>query len=85
MQWSVSAIKKGRADNLVKGLIITFLFGTAFVFTQYLAWSELFGQGIAFSSRLSDIKVDYTYVPQVRKLLSRPEESETFRLPFCMR
>lgn len=63
MQWSVNSIKKGRDENLVKGLIITFLFGAGFVVTQYLAWGELFSQGIAFSSQLSDIKVDYTYIP----------------------
>jgi len=63
MQWSVNSIKHDRADNLVKGLIITFVLGAAFVFTQYIAWSEMFSQGIASSSRLSDLKTGYTYIP----------------------
>ncbi|MFM2134859.1 MAG: hypothetical protein RL021_259 [Bacteroidota bacterium] len=63
MQWAVISIRKGNQQNLIKALTITLLFGAGFCFTQYIAWTELFEQGIAFSSRLSDIKADYTYVP----------------------
>ncbi len=62
MQWAVNSIKHGNAENLTKGLIITLLLGAGFVISQYVAWSELFRDGIAFSSRLSDIRTDYTYI-----------------------
>ncbi|HNP99226.1 MAG TPA: cytochrome c oxidase subunit 3, partial [Bacteroidia bacterium] len=30
---------------------------------QYIAWSELFRQGIAFSGRIKDIKGNFQYIP----------------------
>jgi cytochrome c oxidase subunit 3 len=63
MQWAVVSIRRGRQQDLVKALIFTILLGAAFCVTQYLAWSELFSRGIAFTSRLADIKTGYTYVP----------------------
>ncbi|MFM2207458.1 MAG: hypothetical protein RL213_1433 [Bacteroidota bacterium] len=63
MQWAVVSIRRDRQHDLVKALIFTILLGAAFCVTQYLAWSELFQQGIAFTGRLADIKTEYTYVP----------------------
>jgi cytochrome c oxidase subunit 3 len=63
MEQALRSAKKGQQDQLLKWLIITLLLGFGFVVSQYFAWSELFGQGIAFSSRISDIKGSYTYVP----------------------
>ncbi len=63
MQWAVISARKGNQKNLVTALIITGLLGIAFVISQYVAWSELFSQGIAFSGRIKDIKGNFQYVP----------------------
>ncbi|HRH65400.1 MAG TPA: heme-copper oxidase subunit III [Bacteroidia bacterium] len=63
MQWAVVSIKKGNQKNLVTALIITAFLGISFVFSQYIAWSELFNQGIAFSGRIKDVKGDFLYIP----------------------
>ncbi|MBK7850086.1 MAG: cytochrome c oxidase subunit 3 [Bacteroidetes bacterium] len=63
MQWAVISAGKGNQKNLVTALIITALLGIAFVISQYVAWSELFSQGIAFSGRIKDIKGNFQYVP----------------------
>lgn len=63
MQWASVSAKKGNQKNLVIALIITSLLGVAFVISQYIAWSELFQQGIAFSGRIKDIKGNFQYIP----------------------
>lgn len=75
MQWSVISIRKGNSANLVKGLIFTFILGIGFVVSQYMAWTELFNQGIAFSSRLADIKTAYTYVPAGQETVTQAGEA----------
>jgi cytochrome c oxidase subunit 3 len=62
MQWALVAARKGRQAQLRTGLILTAVLGIVFVGLQYAAWSELFGQGIAFAGQIGDIKGDYTYV-----------------------
>jgi cytochrome c oxidase subunit 3 len=62
MQWAVASAKHNRLGNLRIALTLTMILGAAFVCLQYLAWSELFAKGIAFSSHIGDIKGDYTYV-----------------------
>ncbi len=63
MQWALVSIRKDNRKNMSIGLILTALLGLGFVFTQYMAWSELFGQGIAFTGRIKDVSTDYTYIP----------------------
>jgi cytochrome c oxidase subunit III len=63
MQWAVISARKDDQKNLVTALVVTALLGTAFVVCQYLAWSELFNRGIAFTGRIRDIKSPFTYIP----------------------
>ncbi len=63
MQWSLISIRKGNHKNMMTGLILTALLGLGFVLTQYLAWTELFNQGIAFTGRIKDVTTDFTYIP----------------------
>jgi cytochrome c oxidase subunit 3 len=63
MQWAVVSARKGSQKNIVTALIITLFLGIAFVISQYLAWSELFNQGIAFTGRIKDITSDFQYIP----------------------
>ena len=62
MQWAVASAKHNRQRNLKNALFLTLVLGVVFVCLQYLAWSELFSKGIAFSSQIKDIKGEYTYV-----------------------
>ena len=70
MQWAVGSIKKGNEQSLRIGLLITLLLGVGFVITQYLAWSELYRNGIAFTGRITDIKTNFTYVPTGKETLA---------------
>ena len=63
MQWAVVSARKGSQKNIVTALIITLFLGIAFVISQYLAWSELFNQGIAFTGRIKDITSAFQYIP----------------------
>lgn len=63
MQQAVSAVQKRELQKSTWYLVVTLLLGLGFVASQTVAWSELFSQGIAFSSHVSDIKTEYTYVP----------------------
>jgi len=62
MQWAVASAKRNDQKNLKTALLLTSLLGITFVVFQYLAWSELFSQGIAFAGQIKDIKGEYTYV-----------------------
>ena len=46
---AVRALKKNDQKNLLIFLWITTGLGTAFLITQYLAWSELYSKGISFT------------------------------------
>lgn len=63
MQWALVSIKKGNRKNLTKGLILTAVLGLGFVFSQYIAWTELFNSGIAFTGRIKDVNTDFNYIP----------------------
>ena len=63
MQWAVASVKKGNTRNLKKALLITLLLGVAFAGSQYVAWSQLYHNGIAFTGRVSDIKTNFNYIP----------------------
>jgi len=63
MQLALVAVRKDRLKNMMTALILTALMGIAFMVSQYIAWSELFNQGIAFTGKIKDVKADYTYIP----------------------
>lgn len=63
MQWALVSVRRNNSKNFLTGLILTALFGLAFIFMQYFAWTELFHQGIAFSGRIKDVSTNFTYVP----------------------
>ena len=63
MQWAVASARKGNIGNLKKALLITLLLGVAFAGSQYVAWSQLYHNGIAFTGRVSDIKTNFNYIP----------------------
>lgn len=75
MQWAVHSIRKGNAQKLVNGLILTFILGIGFVVSQYLAWSELFHNGIAFAGRIADIKTEYNYIPAGKETAGQAAET----------
>ena len=59
-----SSRPKRVTKNLVTALWLTLLLGIGFVLVQYIAWTELFSQGIALTGRIKDIKTtDIVYVP----------------------
>ncbi len=70
MQWAVKAIRKGNENALRIGLLITFFLGVGFALTQYLAWSELYQNGIVFTGRITDIKTTFTYIPTGKETLA---------------
>lgn len=74
MHWALKSAEKGNMKNLKTGLLITFGLGLAFVLCQYLAWSELYDNGIAFIGRISDIKTDFTYIPSGKEKLSEVQD-----------
>ncbi|MCS7265164.1 MAG: cytochrome c oxidase subunit 3 [Armatimonadetes bacterium] len=45
-QWALMSVKRGRFDNLRKGLTATMILGLAFVLGQLLAWRQLAMAGI---------------------------------------
>lgn len=45
-QWSLMSVKRGRIDNLRKGLLATTILGIAFVLGQLFAWRNLAAAGI---------------------------------------
>lgn len=63
MQWGLLSVRNGKVGKLKSALFITLLLGTGFVISQYMAWSQLFHEGIAFSGRIGDIKAAYSYIP----------------------
>ena len=63
MHWALASIKKNDYKNLLTGLLVTLFLGIGFVVTQYLAWSELYQNGIVFTGNISSIKTNYNYIP----------------------
>ena len=50
MSLALLAIKRGNQDALKKSLVVTFLLGTVFLVIKGFEWSELFAEGITFST-----------------------------------
>ncbi|MBP6334778.1 MAG: cytochrome c oxidase subunit 3 [Bacteroidia bacterium] len=63
MQWALISIRRNNVKNLISGLALSGILGFAFIFTQYLAWSELFQSGIAFTGRIRDVTTNFNYIP----------------------
>jgi cytochrome c oxidase subunit III len=62
MYWAQSAIKKDDFKSARLGVLLTFLLGIGFTFSQFLAWKALYAQGIVFSGRQSNISGSILYV-----------------------
>ena len=58
MQWSLNSAKKGNTAQIRTGLLITLLLGFGFMFTQYLAWADLYQNGIVLTI-LKRISITY--------------------------
>jgi cytochrome c oxidase subunit 3 len=72
MHWAVRSAATGNQKNLVNALWMTLLLGLGFVFVQYIAWSELFEQGIALTGRIRDIKSsDIVYIPSGKETMEQ--------------
>lgn len=72
MQWAVSSIQKGNQKNLTTALWLTLLLGVGFVFVQYMAWGQLFSEGIALTGRIKDIKsADIVYIPSGKETIEQ--------------
>ena len=63
MQLALKSVRKNDTKNLKTALLLTLGLGITFVVFQYLAWSELYHNGIAFVSTIGDIKTNFTYIP----------------------
>lgn len=63
LYWAYSCLKKGKSALFKTGMFLTLVLGTLFVVSQYLAWSELYHNGIVFTGTISDIKTEYNYIP----------------------
>ena len=46
------------------------LLGAGFVLTQYLAWSDLYSNGIVLTGTVSDIKTNFNYIPSGKETLA---------------
>jgi len=62
MLWSVSSIKQNNLANLQRGLLITFLLGIGFAWSQFAAWGDLIETGIFFTGAKSNAAGSYLYV-----------------------
>ncbi|MGZ3862153.1 MAG: cytochrome c oxidase subunit 3 [Bacteroidia bacterium] len=55
------AIKVNDYKNAKTGVLLTFLLGTGFAISQFLAWKALFAQGIVFSGKQSNVSGSILY------------------------
>ena len=60
MNWALSSAKKNDQKNLANALVLTFVFGLAFVFFQFSSWSHLISNNIYFSG--GNASGSYLYV-----------------------
>ena len=70
MQWSLNSAKKGNTAQIRTGLLITLLLGFGFMFTQYLAWADLYQNGIVLTGTVNDIKTNFNYIPSGKETLA---------------
>ena len=68
MEWARRSVRKNNLSAMRTALVLTLLLGVGFMVIQYLAWSDLFHKGIAFTGRVQDIKTSFTYIPGKDKL-----------------
>lgn len=62
MWWAQKAIAGGHLSGARTGTLLTFLLGVVFCYMQVAAWKELFGQGIVFAGRQSNVAGSILYV-----------------------
>ncbi len=49
LNWALLSVKKDNQKNLVNALLLTFIFGLAFVYFQFSSWADLISHNIYFS------------------------------------
>lgn len=62
MLWAQNGIKSGNESVLQRGLLITFLLGVGFTWSQFSAWDALVDSGIFFAGARSNAAGSYLYV-----------------------
>lgn len=62
MVWAQNTIKKNDYKNAQMGVLLTFLLGISFCISQIMAWKALYGQGIVFAGKQSNISGSILYV-----------------------
>lgn len=70
MQWALNGSKKDKQSQVRMGLLITLLLGVGFTLTQYMAWTELYHNGIVLTGTVSDIKTNFNYIPSGKETLA---------------
>jgi cytochrome c oxidase subunit III len=59
---SLVAARKNNFQQITLWLVVTFVLGIAFMFTQYIAWTELYQNKIYFAGRQSNAAGSFLYV-----------------------
>lgn len=62
MFWAQQSIKSGNTAKLKVAMLLTFLLGIGFCFSQIEAWKALYTNGIVFSGRSSNLSGSILYV-----------------------
>ncbi|MBS1647269.1 MAG: cytochrome c oxidase subunit 3 [Bacteroidetes bacterium] len=62
MYWAQNAIKTNNVTGVKMGLLLTFLLGLVFCFTQIQAWKDLAAGGIFFAGKQSSLSGSILYV-----------------------
>jgi cytochrome c oxidase subunit III len=62
MWWAQKAVAAGNAGGMRLGTLLTFFLGIAFCIVQVLAWGDLYGQGIVFAGKQSNVAGAILYV-----------------------
>jgi len=62
MWWAQKSVAADRLSGAKTGTLLTFALGIVFCFLQVAAWKDLYGQGIVFAGRQSNIAGAILYV-----------------------
>lgn len=69
MLWAQVSIKKGKLQATTLGLLLTFLLGIGFFYTQVEGWKQLTAQGIYFVGKYSNASGSFLYLIALVHLL----------------
>jgi len=62
MYWAQQSAKNGNTSGIKLGILLTFLLGIGFCFSQIEAWKALYTNGIVFAGRNSNLSGSILYV-----------------------